>query len=558
MKKRTISLALALLLCLSLAVPALAADSDFVIYDNGTLLWKYNGSDKHVVIPDGITIIVDQAFMNNTSIESVYIPDSVTQICGWAFAGCTSLTSVSIPEGVEVIGVCAFADCTNLERVSIPESLLGIDNFAFSGCTSLKSITLPKNSQLAEVFNRDVQYLKKVFGASSAIEEFVNCNNEALLQIIAANEAVVTSGWINLGEHVNKQSERITAMSNQICAGLDSDYDKAKAVYEWVAANIEYDYEYFYGRKENVITSAEGVLDSRLTVCAGYSRLTQALLQAQDIPTLYIVGRVTDVRTPVTVIFDIDHAWNMAFVEGRWIYMDSTWGRPGKYDEATGELVDAGSTYDPTRFDPTTLNFSMDHWAESRFAADPVNTPSEWAQSEVRQAMYTGLIPYDLQAAYRNDITREEFCRLMVALVEQESGQKISDYLKAKGLSVTDPFTDTDNAAVLAAYALGIVNGTSDTTFSPNGSITRQEAAAMLSRTAKVLGLTTGKGETFADAGQFASWASESISFVSGLADPATGNKVMGGTGNGNFSPLATYTREQAVMTAMRLFNCAK
>ena len=106
--------------------------------------------------------------------------------------------------------------------------------------------------------------------------------------------------------------------------------------------------------------------------------------------------------------------------------------------------------------------------------------------------------------------------------------------------------------------ALGIVKGTSETTFAPGGSITRQEAASMLSRTAQVLDMTAGKGQGFHDEAQIASWAKEGVDFTSGLVDPVTGSAVMGGTGNGNFSPLDFYTREQAYITALRLFHCGE
>ena len=79
----------------------------------------------------------------------------------------------------------------------------------------------------------------------------------------------------------------------------------------------------------------------------------------------------------------------------------------------------------------------------------------------------------------------------------------------------------------------------------------------MLARTGKVLELDAKTGLNFTDKGQFADWASDSISYVSGLSDPINSNRVMAGTGNGNFSPLGTYSRQQAIMTALRIFHCA-
>lgn len=78
----------------------------------------------------------------------------------------------------------------------------------------------------------------------------------------------------------------------------------------------------------------------------------------------------------------------------------------------------------------------------------------------------------------------------------------------------------------------------------------------MLARTARVLGIQAGQGESFRDEADIAAWARESVSFVSGLLDPAGGKKVMGGTGDGNFSPEGAYSREQALLTALRLFRC--
>ena len=79
----------------------------------------------------------------------------------------------------------------------------------------------------------------------------------------------------------------------------------------------------------------------------------------------------------------------------------------------------------------------------------------------------------------------------------------------------------------------------------------------MLARTGKVLGLKAQTGLDFADEGQFADWASDSIVYISGLSDPTNSNRVMAGTGNGNFSPSGTYSRQQAILTVVRIFHCA-
>ena len=70
-----------------------------------------------VTIPDSVTSIGCWAFYYCTSLTSVTIPDGVTSIGGWAFYNCTSLTSVTIPDSVTSIGMSAFEDCTSLTDV---------------------------------------------------------------------------------------------------------------------------------------------------------------------------------------------------------------------------------------------------------------------------------------------------------------------------------------------------------------------------------------------------------------------------------------------------------
>ncbi|MDD6188569.1 MAG: S-layer homology domain-containing protein [Clostridiales bacterium] len=96
-------------------------------------------------------------------------------------------------------------------------------------------------------------------------------------------------------------------------------------------------------------------------------------------------------------------------------------------------------------------------------------------------------------------------------------------------LKATDNFTDVKSADWYAeyvgtAYTYGIVNGTTDTTFTPNGTITRQEAAVMVARAAKLCGMDTALDnaairDTLAQFGDYVTadeWARESLAFCYG------------------------------------------
>ena len=93
-------------------------------------------------------------------------------------------------------------------------------------------------------------------------------------------------------------------------------------------------------------------------------------------------------------------------------------------------------------------------------------------------------------------------------------------------LQATDHFADVKStdwyaSYVGAAYTYGIVNGRTATTFDPNGTITRQEAAVMLARAASLCGMDTAMDsaavrDTLAQFGDYVTtgeWAREGLAF---------------------------------------------
>ena len=181
---------------------------------------------------------------------------------------------------------------------------------------------------------------------------------------------------------------------------------------------------------------------------------------------------------------------------------------------------------------------------------------SSWAYEEVTAAIEEDLVPVYLQNLYLNNITRGEFCDLTIQAIEETLDQDIEDVVLAQtGKSLYDwmgeyPFTDTSDSSAIAAYALGIITGRGNGVFDPYASITRQEAAALLMRSAKVLGMDTDNVSVagFTDSGEVGVWFTDAVNFVYQI-------NVMSGTGNNTFSPLGTYTREQSYITIYRLFQ---
>ena len=96
-----------------------------------------------VTIPDSVTSISDEAFINCPKLTNISIPNSVTFIGFSAFNSCTSLKSITLPSSLSTIQSSAFYNCGNLETIRIPVSVTFIGNYAFAGCPSSMTVTYP-------------------------------------------------------------------------------------------------------------------------------------------------------------------------------------------------------------------------------------------------------------------------------------------------------------------------------------------------------------------------------------------------------------------------------
>lgn len=104
------------------------------LYVNGALV-------TDLVIPDGVTKILANAFYGCSSIMSVTMPSGVTEIGNSAFYDCEGITTVTFSDHITYIGASAFGGCRALSSVALPASLEGIAAGAFSRCVALSSVT---------------------------------------------------------------------------------------------------------------------------------------------------------------------------------------------------------------------------------------------------------------------------------------------------------------------------------------------------------------------------------------------------------------------------------
>ncbi|MBQ7668948.1 MAG: S-layer homology domain-containing protein [Clostridia bacterium] len=170
---------------------------------------------------------------------------------------------------------------------------------------------------------------------------------------------------------------------------------------------------------------------------------------------------------------------------------------------------------------------------------------SEWAKTTVIQANSKNLIPKAVESKdFTKPITRAEFAACTVKLYEKLVGEEVQKV-------DINPFTDVDDEYVLKAYSIGITQGTSKTTFTPNAEITREQMATMIVNVFKKLGNdvdTDFEDVKFADDNEMHEWGKQGIYFLAKQG-------IISGVGGNKYNPLGKAKVEEALAVTLRCTN---
>ncbi len=170
---------------------------------------------------------------------------------------------------------------------------------------------------------------------------------------------------------------------------------------------------------------------------------------------------------------------------------------------------------------------------------------SSWAESDIENAVSKKILPQDMQSGYTKLIDRADFCRIAYNMLDISG--------KAENVNNGTHFDDISMKEIYMLSGMGIINGKGENKFAPNDNITREEAAAILSRMVSYLKLNLPEqnGASYSDDGEISDWAKENVYDVKKLG-------VMQGVDGNKFDPKSGYTKEQAIVTIMRVMKNIK
>ena len=135
-----------------------------------------------------------------------------------------------------------------------------------------------------------------------------------------ANNVIEDNRYISASNYVNSDDPAIIELSSNLVNDDMTDMEKAKAIHDWVAGNIEYDYQ-AYLEGDLGLKTASATLQDGSALCSGYSFLYAALSRAAGLTAKVVYGQIKSSQGWEAQ----KHAWNEVMINGKWINVDSTW-----------------------------------------------------------------------------------------------------------------------------------------------------------------------------------------------------------------------------------------
>ncbi|WP_139904317.1 transglutaminase domain-containing protein [Clostridium thermarum] len=154
---------------------------------------------------------------------------------------------------------------------------------------------------------------------------------EAAKSIGGSDSVIIYYNGITLDEGI-QSNEAIDSFARSLVADVDSEYEKAKIIYEWIGRNLEYDNEKATRILNNDFSVKSGAIaayNEKKGICFDYTCLYIAMCRAVNLDVRMITGEGFNGVSWIT------HAWNQVLVYGKWINVDTTFYKGGNYFDSS-------------------------------------------------------------------------------------------------------------------------------------------------------------------------------------------------------------------------------
>ena len=161
-------------------------------------------------------------------------------------------------------------------------------------------------------------------------------------------------------------------------------YEIAVVLYDWVCANVQYDYDYYNGKAAHSSfgVSGKAALLDGWAVCQGFAEAYEWLLEEAGITAHLVTGYANSGG---------GHAWNIAQIDGVWYQFDPTWDELGDGDwHYYFALTDEAMHSDHTQKTHTNIECN-DYTGAYNYRAGLYDEVLAYVKNEIKTSLNNGI-----------------------------------------------------------------------------------------------------------------------------------------------------------------------
>lgn len=223
-------------LCCFSAAALTEGDWEYQLLSSEAKITDYVGSGGDVVVPNTlggvpVTVIGQESFRANDTIQSVTLPSTIRQIDSGAFRDTSNLRSINLPSGLTEISYQCFGG-SGLTSVTMPDSVTTLDMSAFAYCKNLQSVHISANvTKIPMDCFKECSALQSVEIPSKVTMLETSCFKGTAIQEITIPSSVTAIGKFAFEDCKNLQSVTLSYGLKEIygysfyhCTSLKSIY----------------------------------------------------------------------------------------------------------------------------------------------------------------------------------------------------------------------------------------------------------------------------------------------------------------------------------------------
>ena len=123
-----------------------------------------------------------------------------------------------------------------------------------------------------------------------------------------------------------KWQQDLPKLTQYLTEAADNDFEKVRAIYSWIVANISYDHKVIEDNSRRINKNIGDILRRRKAICMGYAALFKEMARLADLEAARVDGYSKGTATSLADLNEPDHSWNAVKIAGEWYLLDATWG----------------------------------------------------------------------------------------------------------------------------------------------------------------------------------------------------------------------------------------